>query len=455
MNRYRKLIFIDLETTGPNPAADFITEIGIVEVTDASVQRWSTLVNPQVPIPPFIRRLTSIDDSMVRDAPTFEMLQHELWQRLQDGLFIAHNARFDYGFLRNAFKRVGVNLHCEVLCTVKLSRKLFPQEPKHGLDALVARHGLSPQTRHRALADADLLWQFWRKLGANVAADAIHTAIDELLQRPGIPAQLEPDLLDDLPDAPGVYVFYGEHDVPLHIGRGAQLRQRVLSHFPAGQPSCKDALLARQVRRVHWRETAGEVGAQLIGAQLLKDLRPVHDHVTEYEACSWQLRDDLPPALVYASELDFGSSERLYGLFNSRNKAEMALRALAEKHALSLIALGLEPGTAKLSAQQAARLENALTALKLQRWPYVGPVGLAETGADGRRDVHVVNNWCYLGTMQAGDDLWDILERSPARPAFDARTYKTVTRALALGKLQLQPLSARRKMPAPLRLQKT
>lgn len=99
-HRYRRLIFIDLETTGPNPAADFITEIGIVEVTDAGVQRWSTLVNPQVPIPPFIRRLTGIDDDMVRTAPTFEMLAHELQNRLENGLFIAHNARFDYGFLR-------------------------------------------------------------------------------------------------------------------------------------------------------------------------------------------------------------------------------------------------------------------------------------------------------------------------------------------------------------------
>lgn len=453
MHRYCKLIFIDLETTGPNPATDFITEIGIVEVTRAGVERWSTLVNPQVPIPPFIQHLTGIDDDMVCSAPTFEMLQQELRQRLQDGLFIAHNARFDYGFLRNAFKRMGVHLRCPVLCTVKLSRKLFPQEQKHSLDALVTRHGLSPQARHRALADADLLWQFWRKLEASVAADAVRTAIDELLQHPGIPAQLEPELLDDVPDTPGVYMFYGEHDAPLYIGRGAQLRQRVLSHFPVGQASHRDALLAHQIRRMDWREAAGEVGAQLIEAQLLKDLRPAHNHMNEHEVCSWQLRGELPPALVYTSELDFGSGEHLYGLFNSRSKAEMALRALAEKHALCPAALGLEPGAGEPSALHAVRLENALAELKLKRWPYVGPIGLAETGADGRRDVHVVNNWCYLGTVRAGHDLWelwDILERSPARPAFDADTYKTVTRALALGKLQVQPLSAG-KMAAPLR----
>lgn len=474
MDRYRKLVFIDLETTGPNPATDFITEIGMVEVSAAGVNRWSSLVNPQAPIPPFIRHLTGIDDAMVRDAPRFAALADEVRQRLQDCLFIAHNARFDYGFLRNAFKRLGVTLRCEALCTVKLSRKLFPQEIKHSLDALVARHGLSPQARHRALADADLLWQFWRKLEATIAPQMLREAIGQLLQRPSLPAPLEPELLDDLPDTPGVYVFYGEHDVPLHIGRGMQLRQRVLSHFP-DQPCGKDALLVRQIRRLTWHETAGEIGAQLLEAQLMKRLRPLSEAARERDVCGWQLRPapdgHLQPVLVHASELDFGRSEHMYGLFNSRSKAEMALRALVETHALCPALLGLEArGAAGLPCssherggcrgacagresgeQHRQRLESALAALKLKAWPYVGPIGLLETGADGRSDVHVVNNWSYLGTLREEHDLWDILEQAPAHPAFDADVYKTVTRALALGKVRVHPLSAR-KTAAPIRL---
>ena len=86
-------------------------------------------------------------------------------------MFIAHNARFDYGFLRNAFKAAGHSLRADVLCTVKLSRKLFPEEAKHNLDALIQRHQLQPQGRHRALADADLLWQLWRKLEREIAPE--------------------------------------------------------------------------------------------------------------------------------------------------------------------------------------------------------------------------------------------------------------------------------------------
>lgn len=463
IDRYSKLIFIDLETTGPNPAVDRITEIGIVEVSAQGVRSWSTLVNPQTPIPPFISRLTGISDDMVRDAPTFGALEQEVRHRLQDGLFIAHNARFDYGFLRNAFKRIGTNLHCEVLCTVKLSRKLFPNEIRHSLDALIERYGLRTDARHRALADADLLWQFWRKLEQAVPSEQLHAAAVQLLQRPNLPEHLDQDLLDDLPDTPGVYIFYGEHDVPLHVGRAAQLRQRVLSHFQTDRPSYKDQLLARQLRRIDWQETVGEIGAQLLETRLMKTLHPVHDDAGRHKQglCAWQLRTtqtgELRPVLTYASEQDFGRAERLYGLFTTREKAQMALRALAGKHALCTSLLGLEntptgspcPMHAsdtctcmdlEASVEHALRLEQALSALKLLAWPYPGPVALVESAADGSQEIHLVDNWCCLGSTRNEQDLWPLLDQAPAAPAFDLDTYRIVSRALAKGKVRVRRL---------------
>jgi DNA polymerase-3 subunit epsilon len=181
MTNAGKLIFIDLETTGANAAADRITEIGLIESDGGQVSHWSTLVNPGVPIPPFIQRLTGITDEMVRDAPTFASLQDALLERLSGGLFIAHNARFDHGFLRNAFTEAGYSLRCDVLCTVKLSRRLFPSEAKHNLDALVERHHLHAKNRHRALADADLLWQLWRKLESEIPSEIFEQAVQAQL----------------------------------------------------------------------------------------------------------------------------------------------------------------------------------------------------------------------------------------------------------------------------------
>lgn len=176
-----KLIFIDLETTGASAATDRITEIGLIEVGAGSVDRWSSLVNPGIPIPPFIQQLTGIDDAMVRDAPPFAKLREALLERLTGSIFIAHNARFDHGFLRNAFAESGDSLQCEVVCTVKLSRHLFPGESKHNLDTLIERHQLRTGERHRALADADLLWQLWRKLQVEIPVEKFEQAIQAQL----------------------------------------------------------------------------------------------------------------------------------------------------------------------------------------------------------------------------------------------------------------------------------
>ena len=121
---------------------------------------------------------------MVENAPSFETLADTVRERLQDGLFIAHNARFDYGFLHHAFVRSGHRLDSEMLCTVKLSRALFPAEKKHNLDSLITRHELIPEARHRALADADLLWQLWRKLNAVVPYEVFSKTVQTLRQQP-------------------------------------------------------------------------------------------------------------------------------------------------------------------------------------------------------------------------------------------------------------------------------
>lgn len=194
MGQYRmtfqeKLIFVDLETTGAHAANDRITEIGIVSVSpDGGIEQWSTFVNPGRPIPSFIQGLTGISDSMVAAAPAFETLASAIRDRLEGGLFIAHNARFDYGFLHHAFARTGHVLRSEVLCTVKLSRALFPQEKKHNLDILIERHGLIPQARHRALADADLLWQLWGKLTATMQHDIFLQTVKNLRHQPNFPS---------------------------------------------------------------------------------------------------------------------------------------------------------------------------------------------------------------------------------------------------------------------------
>ncbi len=464
---FDRLIFIDLETTGANPVSDRITEIGLVEVdATGNANQWSSLVNPEIPIPAFIQSLTGISNEMVRGAPTFAELAQALFDRLQGALFIAHNARFDYGFLRNAFSQAGYSFRSDVLCTVKLSRKLYPEHNRHNLDSLIARHGLKPDARHRALADADVLWQLWQKIRAELSPDALSAALDALLQRPSLPSHLPAGVLDDCPDTPGVYLFYGENDLPLYVGKSVRLRQRVLSHFSSDHKLYKDMRLSQQLHRIEWRETAGEVGALLLEAQLVKDLQPIHNRTLRRQGdlCAWRLKEDARghtvPSLAFASEQDFGHAERLYGLFSSKRKAESALRELAEAHQLCLVQLGLEgrPQAGKpcfgwqlrkckgvcvgkeAESFHRARLEAALSRMHVKTWPYKGPIGLIEDNGAGRTDVHLLNNWCYLGTAQSDEQLWQLMEEAPQRPAFDIDTYKILRKALLSKTLKVREL---------------
>ena len=273
------LAIVDLETTGTDPAADRVTEIAVLEV-DGFEQRgfrvraeWSTLVNPGTGIPSPIQALTGITDEMVAAAPSFAELAAGLHERLAGRVFVAHNARFDYGFLRREFDRAGIKFTAKTLCTVRLSRRLYPGQAHHNLDSLIARHGIDCRARHRAAGDADALWQFLRIAEREHGEEVVAVAARQIARQPTLPPQLERAALDAVPEAPGVYLFYGEGSQPLYIGKSASMRTRVLSHF-SGPGAARAAELSQRVRRIDWRRTAGELGALLLEARLVKELAP-------------------------------------------------------------------------------------------------------------------------------------------------------------------------------------
>ena len=441
------LAFVDLETTGATPTRDRITEIGIVEVAaDGSVSEWNMLVNPGTPIPGFIQSMTGITDAMVQEAPTFEEIATEVMERLRGRLFIAHNARFDYGFLKNEFKRAGMDFRTTVLCTVKLSRRLYPQHHKHGLDMLVERHGLKVTDRHRALGDAQLIHQFWNLARSEHPEELLSNLLKELTARPSLPAHLDPGIVEDLPEGPGVYLFHGENALPLYIGKAKNLQQRVLSHFTSDHSSAKEMSLAQQVRRIDWIETGGEIGALLKEAVLIKQLQPTHNRQLRrnLELCAIRLVDQgaglITPEIVYACDLDFGRQADLYGLFKHRKEAEQVLRDLADAYNLCPSILGLEKVPAgkpcfayqlkkckgacvgkEVPAAHTVRLVQALAKLHLKPWPFAGPAMIREGN-----EVLVVDHWCYLGSANSEDELWNLLEQG--RPQFDRDTYRILAK---------------------------
>src|SRR5215831_18011799 len=200
------IAFVDLETTGTTALGDRVTEIGIVRVDAGSeVSEWSSLVNPERSIPAGVQALTGITNAMVAGAPVFRAIADDIADRIAGSVMVAHNARFDYGFLKHEFARLGRAFTAKVLCTVKLSRRLYPEASRHNLDAVIERHALPAADRHRALGDARILWAFVQALYRERSDDDIEAAIRRVLKTPSLPPQLPPDALEAIPEAPGVY----------------------------------------------------------------------------------------------------------------------------------------------------------------------------------------------------------------------------------------------------------
>ena len=460
------LAFVDLETTGTGAGSDAITEIGIVRVDvvdpagPPTVTEWSTLVNPGVPIPPEIQALTGISDAMVRNAPTFAQIAGEVRTRTDGAVFVAHNARFDYGFLKHAFARDGQSFTARVLCTVKLSRRLFPEAGHHNLDSVIARHSLPIDGRHRALGDARVLWAFVQALYRDLPDAAIAEAAKRVLRVPSLPPQLDAGALDALPEAPGVYLFYGLNALPLYIGKSRNLRERVGAHFSSDYRSATDSRLSAEIRRIEFEETAGEIGALLRESALVKSLLPAHNHALRRKVESGVLElpaEPGPPRYLAAAGVEPGTIAGCFGPFSSQRSAREALRSLAAEHALCWKALGLEKRQGPCFARQVkrcagvcvgaespeahhARLAEALATHAIPPWPFAGLAAMREQSLLSQRvDVHVLRDWCWLGTATDDGELGRLIE-APPRPVFDADITRLLVRTSARGRLPLVPL---------------
>lgn len=447
------LAFLDLETTGGNAAHDRITEVGIRFWRNGEVvDEWQTLINPETRISPFIEQLTGISNAMVADAPLFEDIADTLREKLKGCVFVAHNARFDYGFVKSEFRRLGQAFSARVLCTVKLSRKLYPAYRRHNMDALIARHGLPVVQRHRAMGDVEAMHAFFETAMGDHGAGMVEYATRELLKRPSVPSHLPTDVLDTLPQCPGVYRFYGENDVLLYVGKSTNILQRVASHFSGDHNSHRGIRMSQSLRRVEWTETAGELGALLLELKQIKTLSPIYNR--RQRAAKNLVSIELTPnkdGYLQARLVREIEPHRLgdyYGLFRSIRDAERALKGIAAKNELCNQLLGLEPDSDGPCFQRTLgrckgacdggedvtrynlRTQIAFHTLRLKTWPWKGPIGVIERNPKRERtDILVIYNWMHVATLHDEADITDISLRGQS-VTFDLDSYKLVVKAL-------------------------
>lgn len=438
-----RIACVDLETTGGHAARDRVIEAGIVLLEDGEVvEEYSTLVNPGARIPYAIQQFTGITEDMVADAPPFEAIADDIAARVEGRLFVAHNARFDYGFLRSEFRRLERRFRAPVLCTVRLSRALTPAERGHSLDAVMDRHGIACAARHRALGDARVLAEFLGIAKAKWPAQELAAIVERLTGTPRLPPQIDPTVADELPEGPGVYLFFGEDGVLLYVGKAANLASRVPRHFV--QPKAGlDQELARRVRRIEWIETAGLFGALVTEARLVKARRPLLNRRMRDSGELWAivLREDGAMPLASIEMLDaIDDPGASYGMFRRRVDAARALDGLLREHELCARWLGIENGEGSCigfqlgrcrgvcvgrepPALHAVRARLALAGLKRREWPFAGPIGIRERDWRGVEETHSFDRWCYAD--EPFDlDIYRIVTGFLDRPLRGARLLK-------------------------------
>ena len=270
----RKYAIVDLETTGGIPKRDKITEIAIIIYDgDKILNDFKSLVNPERSIPPNITRITGITNEMVETAPKFYEIAKEVLEVMEDTIFVAHNVRFDYQFLREEFKSLGYTFTKRNLCTVRLSRKAFPKLLSYSLGNLIRYFKIKVENRHRAYDDAYATTILLDKIFKQQEdSQGITDLVNASLKLTKLPKALNEDDIDDLPEECGVYYFRDSNDTVIYVGKSINIKKRIKQHF--SKQTTKTDKLFQKVADISYEVTGSELASLLKESKEIKEIQP-------------------------------------------------------------------------------------------------------------------------------------------------------------------------------------
>jgi DNA polymerase-3 subunit epsilon len=444
------LAIVDVETTGQSSMFGKIIEVAVLRVERGKIIRsFETLVNPGRYISPTIEALTGIGNRDVEHAPAFSEIARRLQAILNGAIFVAHNARFDYAFLRSEFGALGRTFSARCLCTVKLSRQLFPAERHHDLSTVIERHGFASVNRHRAGGDARAVYEFLRTVDRTCPPDAVDQAVRKILKTGSHPPGLPPGVIEGLPESTGVYTFYGSEGELLYVGKSVDIRDRVRSHFV--ERSGREMEMCSRIHGVEAHVTAGELGALLLESRMIKERAPLYNRMSRRRRTLIVARGEfdrngyLAVSLEDREYIEAGDAGAVLGLFKSKKQALEFLDVIAREFGLCKKLLGMEQARGSCFGYHLhhcrgacvgeespetynPRVEEAFAGRKVRAWPYAGPILIEET--DGRSsEVFVVDNWCLLASGKRSEEGFEDL--APGSHRFDYDSYKILHRYLS------------------------
>ena len=269
---------VDIETTGSYAANNGITELAIVlhdgnKITD----RYETLINPLVPIPPYIQVLTGIHSGMLNDAPVFSEIADHVYELLKNAVFVAHHVNFDYSFIKHQLESCGYELDTKKLCTVRLSRKVFPGLSGYSLGKLCRDLDIPILNRHRAGGDADATAILFEKILKNDSQGTVRQMLYGKSREQYLPPNLPSEQIASLPYTPGIYYFHDQRGKVIYVGKAKNLRSRVCSHFSNNSPGLRKQEFLRNIYSVSWQDCGTELMAFLYECVEIRRLWPLYN----------------------------------------------------------------------------------------------------------------------------------------------------------------------------------
>lgn len=471
-----RFAFVDIETTGLKFTHNRIIEIGIVVVENGKViKKFNQLVNPEERVSAFSYELTGINPHELSNAKNFNQLSEDILAHLEDAIFVAHNARFDYSFIREEFKRIGIDFNAKTLCTVKLSKNLFPEHQRHSLDHVTARAGITVKNRHRAYDDAEALWKFIKYLKKHFTEEQIEEAFLDTTKSRHRPPNLAPELFTTLPETSGIYIFYGQNGEVLYIGKSINIKERVMSHFHNSLSSNKEMEIFQRVHHIETRITAGEFSALMLESQLIKAMQPLYNRLLRRMRRLTIIEKTQTEKGYYGANINYletiepSDSEKVLGIFKNKRKAEEHLINLTNEFNLCRKVLGLEK-TSRIDPNKECflyqlkkchgacaghempekynlRFIQAFEESRIRRWPFSSPIAIEEKfkpnaedagKTNSKGEVYIIDQWCIIANGTYDEDQ---LRLTPNEMRFDYDTYKILNRHMRKNKLKYKAIS--------------
>lgn len=438
----RPAVFVDIETNGGSGERGRITEIAVLRVENGEVtDEYTSLVNPGSPIPHWITRLTGITNADLVDAPYFDDIANDLYRIMNGAIFVAHNVRFDYSFIKRQLEAGGYIFRPKLFCTVRMSRAMYPEHKGHSLEKIIERHGIAVNGRHRAYDDAKAIYDFTRLAIAEKGLDAFHSSAAMQFKTKTLPPNIPESTFASIPQTPGVYIFEDQDGAPLYVGKSVNLRQRVMSHFSNDTKVAKEMKLSQGSHNISFIQTETEIEALLLESAKVKELQPIHNRLLRRKTMqtvlvrSMDANGYLKMSLENKDLSDETDLGRIYGVYTTKTQAKSRLESLVKtfdlcpklmnlektKNACFRYHLGICKGACigeESPEQYNRRVEYALERSKIETWPFKGElaVKISETKA------LIIDQWIIKGYMTAMQDGDAFVER--IKNGFDIDTYK-------------------------------